>query len=112
MMKVTEPTRKDYTQSIIYILIFIFVISIGAIFLLPTYWYLWVGVVIVGLVILVNWHKRKTAYVCPNCGQVYVVSFLTDLLAPHGIDKEGAWLLLRCPNCHERHKTKVLKREE
>jgi len=110
-MKITEPTRKDYSQSIIYILLFIFAISIGAYFLLPEFWYVWVGEVIVGLVILVNWHKRKTAYVCPNCSHVYEISFLTDLLAPHGIDGGGAWLLLRCPNCNERHKTKVFKQE-
>jgi DNA-directed RNA polymerase subunit RPC12/RpoP len=110
MKNYTEPTRKDYTQSIVYIILYIFAIFIGAYFLLPKYWYLWVLVVVVGLIILVFWHKEKTVYSCPNCGHVYEISFLTDLLAPHGIGREGAWLLLRCPHCHERHKTKVLKR--
>ena len=110
MKKFTKPSRKDYTESIVFILLYIFAISVGAYFLLPEFWYLWLGAVILGLVLLVNWHKGKTVYACPNCGHVYEISFLTDLLAPHGIDRDGAWLLLRCPNCHERHRNRVLKR--
>lgn len=110
MKNYTEPTRKDYTRSIIYILIYLIAIFIGAFFLLPKFWYLWVLEVIVGLVILVIWHKEVTVYSCPNCGHVYEISFLTDLLAPHGVSRDGGWLLLRCPNCQERRKTKVLKR--
>jgi hypothetical protein len=109
-MKFTKPTGRDYTQSIVYLLIFIFVITGGAYLFLPEYWYLWVLSVVVGLVLLVNWHKEKTVYSCPNCDHVYEISFLTDLLAPHGIDRDGAWLLLRCPNCRERKKTQALKR--
>ena len=112
MKKVANPTRKDYLQSIVYILIYIVAISVGAYFLLLEYWYIWAAVVIVGLALLVNWHKEKTAYACPNCGHVYEISFLTDLFAPHGIDRDGGWLLLRCPSCHKRQKTKVLKRVE
>jgi uncharacterized C2H2 Zn-finger protein len=111
-MKYTEPTRKDYTQSIIYILVFVFAITMSAFLFLPDFWYLWLLLVIVGLVILVNWHKGKTVYSCPSCDHVYEISFLTDLIAPHGIDREGAWLLLRCPSCKERQKTRVLKRVE
>ena len=110
MKKYTDPTRKDTIQSIVYILLYILAISVGSYFLLLKYWYIWAVVVIVGLALLVNWHKAKTVYSCPNCGHVYEISFLTDLLAPHGIDRDGAWLFLRCPDCHERRKTKVLKR--
>jgi uncharacterized C2H2 Zn-finger protein len=112
MMKYKEPTSKDYTQSIVFILIFIFVIAVGAFLLLPKYWYLWLLLVIGGLMLLVNWHKKKTVYSCPNCDHVYQISFLTDLLAPHGIDRDGAWLLLRCPSCKKRSKSKVLKKLE
>jgi len=112
MKKYSDPTRKDVIQSIVYILIYVVTISVGAYFLLLKYWYIWAVVVIVGLALLVNWHKGKTVYSCPNCDHVYSISFLTDLIAPHGIDRDGAWLLLRCPNCRERHKTKVLKRTD
>jgi uncharacterized C2H2 Zn-finger protein len=106
--KYTEPARKDYIRSIVFILLYLITILLSAYFLLPKYWYIWVIIVIVGLVLLVVWHKENTVYSCPNCGHVYQISFLTDLLAPHGINRDGAWVLLRCPNCHKRIKTKVL----
>ncbi len=112
MKRSNHVTKRDVIKSIIYIVIYLAVISAGAFLLLPRYWYVWGAVVLAGMVLLVNWHKEKTIYQCPNCAHLYEISFLTDLLAPHGIDKEGGWLLLRCPNCRQRHKTQVLKRAE
>lgn len=111
-MKYTEPERGDYARSILYILMYLTVIGGGAFLLLPRWWYLWVLLVLGGLVLLVGWHHDMTVYKCPNCGHVYEISFWKDLIAPHGVDKQGGWLLLRCPNCGERHKTHVLKRVE
>ena len=108
----TDPDRKDYIQSVVYILIYVIAISVGAFLLLPGLWYVWLLIVLIGLLLLVNWHKSKTAYKCPNCDHVYEISFLTDLFAPHGIDRNGAWLLLKCPNCGKRMKTPVLKKAE
>ena len=112
MNKVTDPDLRDIIQSVVYIAIYIIVIGVSAFFLLPKLWYVWLAVVVVGMLILVNWHKQKTAYRCPNCEHLYEISFLTDLFAPHGIDREGGWLLLRCPSCRQRRKTKVLKKVE
>ena len=109
-MKSTQPEKKDYCRSVLYLLIYVIVISGGAFLLLPDDWYLWGILVVGGLVLLVNWHRRETVYQCPNCKHIYQISFCVDLLAPHGVDREGAWLFLRCPNCKQRHKTKVLKR--
>jgi uncharacterized C2H2 Zn-finger protein len=111
MPRTTPPTRKDYLRSIALILLYLAVISVSAFFLLVEYWYVWLVVVLAGLALLVNWHRSSTAYACPSCGHVFTISFLTDLFAPHGIDREGAWLLLRCPSCRQRQKTRVLKRE-
>ncbi len=110
MAKHTQPQRKDYLQSILYILLYVALIGMGAWLLLPRAWYAWVGIVLIGMLLLVQWHKRSTVYRCPNCDHVYAISFFTDLAAPHGIDRDGAWLLLRCPNCRKRQKTRVLKR--
>jgi uncharacterized C2H2 Zn-finger protein len=63
------------------------------------------------MALLVYRHKSKTIYACPNCEHVFELSFLTDLTAPHGLDRDGAWLLLRCPSCRQRHITEVLKRD-
>ena len=110
MAQFSDPDRRDYTKSIVYIAVYVLVIGGGAYLLLPRFWYLWLLLVIAGLVLLVNWHKEQTVYQCPNCPHVYEISFLTDLIAPHGVGRDGAWLLLRCPNCRQRRKTKVLKK--
>ena len=111
-MKYTDPDRGDYLRSILYIAVYLAVIGGGAFLLLPRWWILWLVLVVIGVVLLVAWHREATVYRCPNCGHVYELSFWRDLITPHGVDKEGGWLLLRCPNCGERHKTRVLKRVE
>jgi len=112
MPQVTDPDRRDMIRSVVYISIYVFVIGVSAFYLLPNLWYLWMLLVVMGVLILVNWHKERTAYRCLNCEHIYEISFLTDLIAPHGVDREGAWLYLRCPNCRQRKKTKVLKKIE
>lgn len=110
MNLVTNPDIKDVIRSVIFLTVYVLAISAGAFLLLPKMWNAMLAVVLVGMVLLVNRHKQKTAYRCPNCGHVYEISFLTDLIAPHGVNKEGGWLLLRCPNCRQRRKTTVLKK--
>ena len=108
----TVPDKRDYLRSIVYILLYVIVIGGGAFLMIPRFWVIWLVLVVGGMVILVSWHKKQTAYQCPDCDHVYTISFFTDLISPHGIDRNGAWLLLRCPNCKQRNKTKVLKRAE
>ena len=110
MTHVTDPDSGDVIRSIIYILIYVIVIGVSAFFLLVQYWYIWLLIVLVGMLLLVNWHKQKTAYQCPNCGHIYELSFLQDFAAPHGFDADGGWLYLRCPNCGKRSRTKTLKK--
>jgi uncharacterized C2H2 Zn-finger protein len=112
MNQVTDPDRRDVIRSVAFILVYVLVIGAGALYLLPRLWYIWIVLVVVGMLILVNWHKGQTAYRCPNCDHIYEISFLSDLTAPHGINRDGAWLLLRCPNCRKRRKTKTLKKVE
>ena len=110
MQKVTNPDSRDVIKSIVFLLIYVIVIGVTAFFLLVDHWYIWLAIVLAGMLMLVNWHKQKTAYRCPNCDHIYEISFLTDLLAPHGFRREGPWLLLRCPSCRVRSKTLTLKK--
>lgn len=112
MDQFVDPDRRDVIRSVAYILVYVIIISAGAFFLLPKFWYIWIILVVLGMLILVNWHKEKTVYQCQNCEHLYAISFLTDLTAPHGINRDGAWLLLRCPSCGQSRKTKVLKKIE
>lgn len=111
-MKSTKPGKGDYIRSALYILLYVIVIGGGAFLLLPEYWFIWAALVIGGVGLLVGWHRGQTVYQCPNCEHIYEISFWTDLFSPHGVDKDGAWLSLRCPACKERRKTRVLKRVE
>ncbi len=112
MAQFSDPGRQDYIRTAVYILIYLIVISGGAFLLLPERWYVWTALVVAGLVFLVSWHKGETIYQCPNCDHLYEISFLTGLTAPHGVNRDGAWLVLLCPNCTQRHKTRVLKKEK
>ena len=85
------------------------VISVTAFLFLLEYWYLWLVIVFGGMILIINWHTRSYAYRCRNCGNEFEISFLANLIAPHGLDKEGAWSWLKCSNCHGRHKATVIK---
>jgi uncharacterized C2H2 Zn-finger protein len=111
-VKFSKPDQSDYARSAAYLLIYLLVIGGSAFRLLPDQWYLWGLLVLAGLALLVSWHRGQMVYQCPKCGHVYKLSFWVDLVAPHGVDKDGAWLLLRCPACRQRSKTRVLKRVE
>ena len=104
-----KPKRSDWTKSLLFISIYVSVISISAFFLLVTYWYLWITLVVAGLLLLVLWHKKSTAYHCPKCGNEFEISFLTDFFSPHGVTKDGVgWLYLKCPRCQNRTKMEIL----
>ncbi len=90
MIHVTNPDWRDVIRSVTYILVYVIVVGASAFLLLPKYWYMWLVLVVVGMLILVNWHKEKTAYRCPDCEHIYKISFLTDLTAPHGFNRDGA----------------------
>jgi hypothetical protein len=84
------------------------IIGVSGFYLLLTYWYVWVALGVGGLVLLVSWHAKATAYHCPVCGHDFEISVVTDLLSPHGVDREGGWLYPKCPNCSLSSRMKTL----
>jgi DNA-directed RNA polymerase subunit RPC12/RpoP len=113
-MAYRKPSRSDWTRAVIYLLVYIFAISAGAFLLLPQGSLgalLWVVVVVGGLILLVRWHSRITAYRCSRCGHEFEISFLSDLISPHGIGSSGAWKYLRCPRCSRRIQAEVLVKD-
>ena len=104
-----KPKRSDWTKSLIFIGIYVAVISVTSFILLVTYWYLWIALVAGGLFILVLWHKKNTAYHCPICSNEFEISFLTDFFSPHGVTKNGGgWTYLKCTRCQNRSKMEIL----
>ena len=104
-----NPQKQDWVKGILSLVIYVAVIGVSAFWLLPDYWYLWLTLVLGGMLLIVNWHTRSYAYRCRNCGHEFEISFLANLVAPHGLDQEGAWSWLKCPQCLGRHKATVIK---
>jgi len=103
-----KSKRKDWLKSLIYIAMYLPVLGFTAIYLLLSYWYVWMAIWACGLIILVSWRAKATAYLCPRCGYEFEISVLTDFVSPHGVDRNGGWNYLKCPNCSNRSRMKIL----
>ena len=62
--KYQDPTRKDWISGIASLVIFVLVITFGALLLFTDYWYLWLVLVLVGVVILVKRQMKQYACRC------------------------------------------------
>jgi len=106
--KYGEITEKDWYRTAGAILLFIAVIGASSILLLPDYWYLWLLEIIAGTLLLVIWHTKNFAYLCPKCGEVFEVSALENFLGPNGINRK----YLKCPRCRKRSWAEILRIRE
>lgn len=111
-----DVTRSDWVRTISYLIVYCTVVILGAIFLIPSYWYLWTIILIAGLILLVQWHAKSSFYRCPKCGGEFQVSFITDLISPQGVGrtedgKTYGWKYLKCPACKKRRKAVLVKME-
>jgi len=108
-----KTRKKDWIKTLIYITLYLTVIGFTAIYLLLSYWYIWITLTAVGLVILISWHAKATAYHCPICNQEFEISTLKDFFSPHGVNRSGAWKYLKCPNCSNRSRMEIfVKRKD
>ena len=104
-----DPTRKDWILGIAFLVIYVVIITLGAIFLLPEYWYVWLILVIGGMILSVLNQKLNYACRCRECKHEFEISFMTNLLAFHGVDKEGSWQWVKCPGCGKRARATVVR---
>lgn len=103
--KYGETTKGDWYRTNLLIFLFIVVIVLSSIVLLPDYWYLWLLIIITGTLLLVIWHTKNFAYLCPTCGEIFEVSTLENFLGPNGISRK----YLKCPRCGKRHWADILR---
>jgi predicted RNA-binding Zn-ribbon protein involved in translation (DUF1610 family) len=106
--KYWDVTRKDWSRTSILLLLFVAVTGLSSILLLTEHWYFWFLIVAGSLVLLVVWHTKNFAYLCPGCGQIFEISTIDDLLGPNGVDKK----YLKCPKCGKRSWAEILKIKE
>lgn len=87
---------------------FIVVIMISSVFLLASYWFFWLMIIAGFLILLLVWHAKNFAYLCPGCGEVFKVSTLKGFISPNGVNKK----YLRCPRCGKKAWADMLRIKE
>lgn len=102
--------KNDWLKTFSYIAIYLAVLGLSSPYLIPSYWYAWVLLVVGGLILLVLWHTKTSAYHCPRCSYEFEISMLTDFLSPQGVDAQGGWKYLKCPRCSNRTRMTVLEK--
>jgi DNA-directed RNA polymerase subunit RPC12/RpoP len=90
------PNLKDKLISYAFVVMTIAIIMISSFYVRPVYGLI-VHLIIIFFTIflLILWHARKTAYLCPHCDHEFEISFWKDLISPSFFDKK----LLKCPKC-------------
>ena len=109
LRKYQNPTRKDWIAGIALITSYVSIIGVSAIYLIPEYWGWWFLVFIFSTVFIVIKQNSNYACRCRECGHEFEVSFFVNFISPHGIDKEGSWQWVKCPNCNQRARATVIK---
>ena len=108
MFSYRKSRKKDWFKTFSYIALYLTVLGFTGIYLLLSYWYVWIALATSGLMILISWHAKATAYHCPRCGTEFEISILTDFFSPQGVNRKGVWKYLKCPNCSHRSRMEIL----
>ena len=66
-----------------------------------------IGTTLIGAIALSKYYYDNVEYVCPNCGDVFIPSFLAFNLAPH----TPKFRKLTCPKCGKRSYCLEISRE-
>ena len=103
-----KSRKKDWLKALIYIAVYLTVLGFTGIYLFLSYLYVWIALAAGGLLILIIWHAKATAYHCPRCGYEFEISILIDFFSPHGVNRKGGWEYLKCPNCSNRSRMEIL----
>ena len=113
-----EITRTEWKKSLLIIVPLVIIIAVGALFLLPDYWQIWVVLVTVTVfvvIIIAAREAKDVAFKCPKCGQEFTVSAFKSVMAPHGVTKKNGkwyeWKHLECPMCHEKTRMYPVEKE-
>jgi len=108
MSKYKRMGKGDWIKIIVYITLLIGVITIGGIFLLPSYFYIWLILTSGSMLLFIRWHIRTFAYKCSRCGCEFEISLLTYFINPHG----PGWKYLKCPECKKRSRATLVRKME
>jgi len=106
--------RGAWVRTGIFVGVYVLGLALGAVVVFrqdnPVFLWVWLASVALGLWLLIAWHSHAFVYECKNCGHVFEISVLKDLVSPHGVGRVGGWKYLRCPNCGKRDRARLLPR--
>ena len=105
-----DPTRRDWVIGIGLILLFLIVIGVGGFILIPDHWGWWLILVFGGTLLLAFNQNMNYGCRCRVCQSEFEIGFLSNFFAPHGIDKVGSWLCVKCPSCGSKGKVTVIRK--
>ncbi len=104
----SQSIHDPWTRVAIYLILCLILLSVPFVIFVPEARLSSVMALLVllmsgSLVILVRGHAARTLYRCPNCGNEFKITPLTDILSPHTLTTK----YLRCPSCGKRQWTPV-----
>lgn len=93
---VRRGEKTDY-RALIAIWIYAGALFVGAYFLQHVTHGLWIfgGMALSGLVILVLWYSKKAVYRCTSCGEEFQISPIIHLISRERVNRKH----LKCPHC-------------
>lgn len=105
---------SDWSATILRLALYMGLMVGAGVFIHHVPW-LFALVALGGLAWLVSWHSKRFGFRCGKCSQEFEISFLADLISPHGFTKEPGgglvgWHLLRCPHCRKWSRATVVKK--
>ena len=102
------PNLKEKLISYAFVVMTIAIIILSSFYVRPVYGLIvHLIVIFFTIFVLILWHARNTAYLCPNCDHEFEISFWQDLLSPAFFNKK----LLKCPKCGIRDYTTELAKK-
>jgi len=105
--EVSPEDRRGYGYVLV---VYIVCVIASAFFLLPRYWYVLLGIVLAGAVLMMIVSTRDYGARCANCGNEFELSPTQELFSPHGGGRDGAWQYVRCPLCGNRTRARVIRK--
>jgi len=108
-MEGEQGSKRRTRLKTTFLIAYIVIIAVAAFLLLPTYWYLWFIITLIGLFRIASWYMPRTTYLCSNCGKEFIARRGSSL-RPTAADLYSGTTKTKCPKCGSTSWTKVTRR--
>jgi DNA-directed RNA polymerase subunit RPC12/RpoP len=108
-MEDAQGSKRRTRLRATFLIAYIAIIAAAAVLLLPTYWYLWLIITLIGLIRTASWYVPRTTYLCSKCGKEFSAR-RGSLLRPIAADLYSDTAKIKCPKCGSTSRTQVSRR--